>query len=85
MTKTGMFLYFASGWLAIGFLVGSLATVAERDSRTYDAKSRTFKDSSLSGCVYKSAAPLINPGYIAGCELFRRRFSHEGIEKVFGE
>lgn len=85
MTKTGMFLYVATGWLGIGFFVGSLATLAERDSRTYDPKSHSFVDSSLSGCVYKSAAPLINPGYVAGCELFRRRFSHEGIEKVFSK
>lgn len=28
------------------------------------------------GCVYKSLASFTSPGYILGCELFRKRFEY---------
>jgi hypothetical protein len=50
------------GLLATGFLFGAATTASERDS------------GKETGCVYKSVASIINPGYILGCEFFRKRF-----------
>lgn len=51
-----------AAWFAIGFLLGALTSGAERDHGRE------------TGCVYKSIASFTNPGYIVGCELFRKRF-----------
>lgn len=54
-------------WFALGFMVGSIAS---GNSRSFDHKT---------GCVYKSVAAFLNPGYLAACELFRQRFEIEGF------
>lgn len=49
-------------WLGLGFVTGGIVTAEERD------KGGT-------GCVYKSIASVVSPGYIIGCELFRKRWN----------
>jgi len=61
-------------WLAIGFICGILNSIEIRNST----------DEKLpAGCVYKSAVSLISPGYIASCELFRRRWHVDGVQDFF--
>lgn len=67
-------------WFAVGFVAGAMVTIDYRTDTRWDSAAKTAVDISRSGCVYKSAAAFINPGYIAACELFRRRFEVEGFK-----
>lgn len=55
----------------IGAGAGLFATV---DARTGSLGATA---STNDGCVYRSVAAYINPGYYAVCELFRARFNEE--------
>lgn len=78
-----------SVWSGTGFLVGILVSANERQQNYHwdysvdEKHPQKVIEPGRSGCVYKSIAPLLNPGYVIGCELFRKRFEKEGIEKVF--
>lgn len=75
-------------WNVIGFMTGLVSTVIERDSGHYENNGfggLMWVSDGLSGCVYRSASSFTNPGYIASCELFRKRFAYEGVAKAFGK
>lgn len=61
-------------WFAVGFILGIM--------NTFDVRSNT-EEKIPAGCVYKSAATLTSPGYIAACELFRRRWYVDGVQDLF--
>lgn len=73
--KIRALLYVMGAWSATGFMFGAMNTLMERDTvfGTRQAKS---------GCIYRSVAPLLNPGYVLACELFRVRFEYEGVDKM---
>lgn len=72
-------------WNVMGLVIGSMASVMERDARTYNQKTNTYTEDGKTGCVYKSVSAFTNIGFILGCELFRERFDYEGIDKVFSK
>ena len=49
-------------WLTMGLVLGSIRSI-EQDDR------------GNKGCEYKTLAAFVNPGYMLGCELFRKRFN----------
>lgn len=64
-------------WNVIGFVIGICVTYDARSD--YRFESGKTIDISKSGCVYSSAASFTNVGYVAACELYRRRFAIEGV------
>lgn len=80
-----------AAWFGIGVLFGAATTANERsDFKTecipnnHGGCDTKVIDTSHSGCIYRSLSAILNPGYIVGCELFRRRFEYEGIDQVLG-
>ncbi len=72
-------------WNALGFVLGTAATVIERDSHHYESDDKGhFKsiDDGRTGCIYRSYSAFTNPGYVAACEMFRKRFEIESLEKA---
>jgi hypothetical protein len=71
---------------AVGFFVGIVDTTTSRNSGHYDHNFRGGLDwvnDGHNGCVYKSYFSFTNFGYVAACELLRKRFEYEGIDKAF--
>jgi hypothetical protein len=66
-------------WFVISFLIsfvwGGVVTIAERGS---------YRDAT-DGCVYRSYASFVSPGYVLACELFRARFEKHSVLDVFKE
>lgn len=77
---SGQILIILSVWFGIGFLIGAITTASERDAGHYD--DHKFVSDGRSGCIYRSLAVFMSPGYVAGCELFRKRFEYEGFERA---
>jgi hypothetical protein len=84
-------LWATGGWFLLGFIAGAVTTFDERNAHSYKYSTNGHGgldteviDISHSGCIYRSISALSNPGYILGCELFRRRFEYEGIDQALG-
>jgi hypothetical protein len=71
---------------ALGFFIGCMDTINARGSGHYTPVANgglIWISDNRSGCTYETFSALMSPGYIVACELFRKRFSHDRIEKVF--
>jgi hypothetical protein len=68
-------------WNLIGFVVGIGVTWDER-SGEHDWHNGG-QINVHTGCIYHSASSFTNLGYVTACELFRKRFDYEGIDKAF--
>ena len=71
-------------WSVLGFLIGALETELERSAGSWekDGEKIIFASEEKNGCTYKSLATFTNLGYLAACELFRKRFEINGIQEV---
>jgi hypothetical protein len=70
MTRRQAIKYGLLGWLASGFLAGTIESCVNR---------YPCCGVGSSGCTYESYASYLLPGRVLSCELFRKRFDKESL------
>lgn len=70
-------------WFGAGFLCGAMDTLDSRAGSFETVDGKLVRMHQKSGCTYNSLVSVLSVGYVASCELFRKRFEYEGIDKVW--